>query len=203
MMWPLLAASIVTIAIAVERSVFYRRSASDMQVLQGEFLSAVRAKNFDAAAALCTKAGGTVGAVLEKVIAERNAVINAEQYLSGVAAYSAARLKDHLNYVSAIVTLAPLMGLLGTVTGMIRSFDILSISEGQPFAITGGVAELWSQRGSGCSSPLLQCWFMSGSLSGPTELLKTLRLRQVLISPVFRRSKACASTVSRRTGNLC
>lgn len=65
MMWPLLAASIVTIAIAVERTVFYRRSASDMQVLQGEFLSAVRAKNFDAAAALCKKAGGTVGAVLE------------------------------------------------------------------------------------------------------------------------------------------
>ena len=138
MMWSLLAASIVTIAIAVERTVFYRRSASDMQVLQGEFLSAVRAKNFDAAAALCKKAGGTVGAVLEKAIAERNAVINAEQYLSGAAAYSAARLKDHLNYVSAIVTLAPLMGLLGTVTGMIRSFDILSISEGQPFAITGG-----------------------------------------------------------------
>lgn len=198
-MWPLLAASIVTIAIAVERTVFYRRSASDMQVLQGEFLSAVRAKNFDAAAALCKKAGGTVGAVLEKAIAERNAVINAEQYLSGAAAYSAARLKDHLNYVSAIVTLAPLMGLLGTVTGMIRSFDILSISEGQPAVLR----KLWSQRGSGCSSPLLQCWFMSGFLSGPTELLKTLRLRQVLISPVFRRSKACASTVSRRTGNLC
>ena len=33
------------------------------------------------------------------------------------------------------------MGLLGTVIGMIGSFDILSISEGQPFAITGGVAE--------------------------------------------------------------
>ena len=151
MMWPLLAASIVTIAIAVERTVFYRRSASDMQVLQGEFLPAVRAKNFDAAAALCKKAGGTVGAVLEKAIAERNAVINAEQYLSGAAAYSAARLKDHLNYVSAIVTLAPLMGLLGTVTGMIRSFDILSISEGQPFAITGGVAEALVATGFGLS----------------------------------------------------
>ena len=95
------------------------------------------------------KAGGTVGAVLEKAIAERNAVINAEQYLSGAAAYSAARLKDHLNYVSAIVTLAPLMGLLGTVTGMIRSFDILSISEGQPFAITGGVAEALVATGFG------------------------------------------------------
>ena len=139
-MWPLLAASIVTIAIAVERTVFYRRSASDMQVLQGEFLSAVRAKNFDAAAALCKKAGGTVGAVLEKAIADRNAVINAEQYLSGAAAYSAARLKDHLHYMR---------GLLGTVTGMIRSFDILSISEGQPFAITGGVAEALVATGFG------------------------------------------------------
>lgn len=203
MMWPLLAASIVTIAIAVERTVFYRRSASDMQVLQGEFLSAVRAKNFDAAAALCKKAGGTVGAVLEKAIAERNAVINAEQYLSGAAAYSAARLKDHLNYVSAIVTLAPLMGLLGTVTGMIRSLTSYRSLKDSRLLLPAVLRKLWSQRGSGCSSPLLQCWFMSGFLSGPTELLKTLRLRQVLISPVFRRSKACASTVSRRTGNLC
>lgn len=203
MMWPLLAASIVTIAIAVERTVFYRRSASDMQVLQGEFLSAVRAKDFDAAAALCKKAGGTVGAVLEKAIAERNAVINAEQYLSGAAAYSAARLKDHLNYVSAIVTLAPLMGLLGTVTGMIRSLISYRSLKDSRLLLPAVLRKLWSQRGSGCSSPLLQCWFMSGSLSGPTELLKTLRLRVVLISPVFRRSKACASTVSRRTGNRC
>ena len=41
------------------------------------------------------------------------------------------------------------MGLLGTVTGMIRSFDILSISEGQPFAITGGVAEALVATGVG------------------------------------------------------
>ena len=33
------------------------------------------------------------------------------------------------------------MGLLGTVTGMINSFSVLSVSQGQPFAITGGVGE--------------------------------------------------------------
>ena len=37
--------------------------------------------------------------------------------------------------------MATLLGLLGTVTGMIGSFSVLSISEGQPFAITGGVGE--------------------------------------------------------------
>ena len=37
--------------------------------------------------------------------------------------------------------MAPLLGLLGTVIGMIRSFNVLNVSSGQPFAITGGVGE--------------------------------------------------------------
>lgn len=50
-------------------------------------------------------------------------------------------MKSYLNYLDVIVTLSPLMGLLGTVIGMIGSFNVLSAAEGQPFAITGGVAE--------------------------------------------------------------
>ena len=41
----------------------------------------------------------------------------------------------------AVVTMAPLLGLLGTVVGMIRAFNVLNVSSGQPFAITGGVGE--------------------------------------------------------------
>ena len=148
MMWPLLAASIVTIAIAVERTVFYRAPHPICRCFKVNFCQQYVLKILMLQPHL-QKAGAPSVTVLEKAIAERNAVINAEQYLSGAAAYSAARLKDHLNYVSAIVTLAPLMGLLGTVTGMIRSFDILSISEGQPFAITGGVAEALVATGFG------------------------------------------------------
>ena len=40
-----------------------------------------------------------------------------------------------------VVTMAPLLGLLGTVVGMIRAFNVLNVSSGQPFAITGGVGE--------------------------------------------------------------
>ena len=50
-------------------------------------------------------------------------------------------MKNYLNYLDVIVTLSPLMGLLGTVIGMIGSFNVLSVSNGQPFAVTGGVAE--------------------------------------------------------------
>ncbi|BEU88385.1 MotA/TolQ/ExbB proton channel family protein [Selenomonas sp. TAMA-11512] len=53
----------------------------------------------------------------------------------------AMELRAHLNYLSTIVTLAPLLGLLGTISGMIESFSIFSVRAGEPLAITGGIGE--------------------------------------------------------------
>ncbi len=53
----------------------------------------------------------------------------------------AMNLRARLNYLSMIVTLAPLLGLLGTISGMIESFNIFSVQAGQPLAITGGIGE--------------------------------------------------------------
>lgn len=53
----------------------------------------------------------------------------------------ASRLKDKLNYLSSIVTLAPLLGLLGTVFGMIDSFKVFNVNSNDPLNITGGIAE--------------------------------------------------------------
>ena len=51
-------------------------------------------------------------------------------------------LKKRLTILDTIITLAPLLGLLGTITGMISSFGIMSEAGlGQPHAVTGGVAE--------------------------------------------------------------
>lgn len=51
------------------------------------------------------------------------------------------RMGEGLRYLDTIVTLSPLLGLLGTVLGMIQSFQVLSIKEGKMDVITGGVAE--------------------------------------------------------------
>ena len=61
--------------------------------------------------------------------------------MESTAVHTAESLKQNLNYLDTIVTLAPLMGLLGTVLAMMKSFRVLSGSGSQPFAITGGVAE--------------------------------------------------------------
>jgi biopolymer transport protein ExbB len=64
-----------------------------------------------------------------------------ELAMEDMANRGAARLRQRLDLLNLMVTMAPLLGLLGTVVGMIRAFNVLNISSGQPFAITGGVGE--------------------------------------------------------------
>ena len=52
-----------------------------------------------------------------------------------------AKLRSRLYYLSVIVTMAPLLGLLGTISGMITSFSIFNVESGQAIAITGGCGE--------------------------------------------------------------
>ena len=51
------------------------------------------------------------------------------------------KLRKRLYYLSVIVTMAPLLGLLGTISGMISAFSIFNLESGQATAITGGVGE--------------------------------------------------------------
>ena len=54
---------------------------------------------------------------------------------------SLAKFRSRLYYLNVIVTMAPLLGLLGTISGMISAFSIFNVQEGQAHAITGGVGE--------------------------------------------------------------
>ena len=66
---------------------------------------------------------------------------NAELALINAHDEMAMQLRARLNYLSMIVTLAPLLGLLGTISGMIDSFNVFSVRTDQPLAITGGIGE--------------------------------------------------------------
>lgn len=64
-----------------------------------------------------------------------------ENALESAALLAAAKLRTRLDDLSMFVTLSPLLGLLGTVIGMIQSFSVLDVQGGKPMAITGGVGE--------------------------------------------------------------
>lgn len=139
-MYPLLLCSIIAIAILVERIRTYRAARSNMDQLRTEVVALVTAGDEKGLRALCEADGGAPAEMIAAALT-RATTAGKEAAMQGAASTIAGRLRAHLNYLETIVTLAPLLGLLGTVTGMISSFSVLSVSDGQPFAITGGVGE--------------------------------------------------------------
>lgn len=136
MMWPLLLCSLAAAAVGAERFLYYRGRRSDMAALE-EGMKAGRSAFL---AALRQDGGSAAKVVL--AVAEAGGPQAAQTFrLESAASMEQSRLLAHLPLLRLIVTLAPLLGLLGTVIGMIRSFRVLSAAGSAPFAVTGGVAE--------------------------------------------------------------
>ncbi|MBP2654570.1 MAG: tolQ: protein TolQ [Firmicutes bacterium] len=141
-MYPLVVCSVVVLAIIIERCMYLRTADISSAALLEDTVQKLRAGDWDEAAELCTKAKGVIAEMLARGLAERvDDRQQLEQILEGAAARMVTKLRYRLDYLDTIVTLAPLLGLLGTVTGMIASFSVLNIKSGQPLAITGGVGE--------------------------------------------------------------
>lgn len=137
-MIPLLACSLVSLALTLERWFFWRRIKSQKTVQT--MLGLAEAGEFDKAMKLGLDSPQPIARVLAAGLAHRNP--SPAKAMEAVAQAQIPVLKSRLGALDTIITLAPLLGLLGTVVGMIDSFDIMSeAGMGQPHAVTGGVAE--------------------------------------------------------------
>ncbi|WP_302225999.1 MotA/TolQ/ExbB proton channel family protein [Veillonella magna] len=140
-MIPLLACSLVSMAILFERMYFYKKCHTDISTLRKAMTQYIPQKNWTALQDSCDMVGGKAAEMVGEAILYDKSINVQEKFVDMKASFIAGELQNYLSYLSTIVTLAPLMGLLGTVTGMISSFNVLATAEGQPFAITGGVSE--------------------------------------------------------------
>jgi biopolymer transport protein ExbB len=65
-------------------------------------------------------------------------------------------MMERLSILDTIITIAPLLGLLGTVTGMIKAFNVVgSAGMHQPLGVTGGVAEALIATSAGLAIAIL------------------------------------------------
>lgn len=145
-MWPLLAMSILSVALSIERTMFWlsrrgRVSGAWLDkvaesLTRGDWEAASRQVHNSpsvhaqfVAPLLPLSKEGREAAVIEGVARER-----VEALRSTVERFSVT--------LSAIITAAPMLGILGTVTGIIASFQVLSGADMRdPGAVAGGVAE--------------------------------------------------------------
>lgn len=140
-MYPLMICSIIAVSILIERVRVYKKAQSDMNDLKEQLPRLTQEHRWHEIIDLCEADGGSPARVIQSAVSQNHILSNQPQIVEAAAMKEASKLRAYLNYLETITTLAPLLGLLGTVTGMIGSFSILSVSEGQPFAITGGVGE--------------------------------------------------------------
>lgn len=140
-MYLLVICSMAVIAIATERFLYYRSMSSDTQAFLAKLQPLLERQRISEALQFCEKIPKVVNQVALEGLQAYQRGGNVEKSLESAAQLSAARLRQSLNFLSAIVTLSPLFGLLGTVIGMINSFSVFNVQSGQPMAITGGVGE--------------------------------------------------------------
>jgi len=137
-MIPLVACSLISLALSIERIFFWAKLKSKNTVQ--EMLGLAEEGEFDKALDLGKRAELPIARVLAAGLAHRNP--SPAKAMEAAAQAEIPVLKSRLGVLDTIVTLAPLLGLLGTVVGMIGSFDVMSeVGMGQPHAVTGGVAE--------------------------------------------------------------
>jgi biopolymer transport protein ExbB len=126
------------LAVVIERIIFWRKARFRGPV--EKLLQLVERREFVKASELGRKVDLPAARVLTAGLEHRNPSL--PKALEVAAQAEMPILKKRLTILDTIITLAPLLGLLGTITGMISSFGIMSEAGlGQPHAVTGGVAE--------------------------------------------------------------
>ncbi|MFN3630826.1 MAG: MotA/TolQ/ExbB proton channel family protein [Casimicrobiaceae bacterium] len=139
--WPLIAVSVVALALIIERTITLRRARVIPPGLTNQVIEEYRKKGLTQELVNLTAAQGPLGQVLASGLANirspRPVVKEAIEATGVVVAHG---LERYLNALATIATAAPLMGLLGTIIGMIEIFSSQNAVGTDPARLASGIS---------------------------------------------------------------
>ncbi len=144
MMYPLLLSGLIALTVVIERWLVMKFRLSTPAGLVTEIMSSIRSgRGNQAIQERLSTIDSPVASVLAAGVKDDNATFEEIEIAMQIRAEIwVPQLEKRLDILDTIITAAPLMGLLGTITGMMASFKVLSENGvNEPNAITGGVAE--------------------------------------------------------------
>lgn len=124
----------LTSVLALFLSLYYSLTITETRLIQREFLrkvyDLVNHGNFVDAGALCEKVDGFLPRILASGLRRREmGILAVSDAMSGVGGREMERLRQKIKYLADISALSPMIGLLGTVWGMIEAFRIFAFTE--------------------------------------------------------------------------
>ena len=143
-MWPILVVSFLLITVAIERVLFiFRENGRRQPELVDKMLQSVEANDVDGAVAMGKQSQDFVARIMVYALTHREHSLG--NAFTRAASQEMQRFGQGLPTLDTCITAAPLLGLLGTVTGMMGTFAALNSGSGDigsaATKITGGVAE--------------------------------------------------------------
>jgi biopolymer transport protein ExbB len=154
-MYPLLICSIIALTVIIERAIFwigedYRRD----QALVNEVLSLAEQGNWEKVRARIGNSKDFIIRILVAGILHREFSI--AKAMETAASDELDRMRRYLPILDTIITVSPLLGIFGTVIGIILSFEMLgSAGIEEPQAVTAGIAQALITTASGLGIAIL------------------------------------------------
>ena len=147
---------IITIVMSIERAITLARASGkmSMEAFVHQIETLIEQDRIDEAIALCDKQRGTLGNVVretltrlklvreDKALTKEQKIASVQKAVEESLALELPMLEKHMTIIATIVSIATLIGLIGTVLGMIRAFAALATS-GAPdaVALATGISE--------------------------------------------------------------
>jgi biopolymer transport protein ExbB len=142
--WVIGALSVLALAVALERFVRFRADRIAPPLLMDQVLPLWQANDWPAISERLAPEDSVLAQVLRFVLAHRQMEASALSTRAGDIASLALRRQQQRAYPLAVVaTVAPLVGLLGTVVGMIEAFHVIASAGalGDPVLLAGGISK--------------------------------------------------------------
>lgn len=141
--WVIVGLGVFALFLVFLRVFFLRRADSDTTTIRAKVVGTLLESGEEEALNVCKKANGATARVLAVTIRnidrERE---HLEDIISEAVLHENNSLDKFGSAIMVIAAVAPLLGLLGTVTGMISTFDIITeFGTGDPKMLSGGISE--------------------------------------------------------------
>ena len=148
--WPITICSILTVAVVIERTLYYARNKRDVTTFIQRLQRELERGSLEGAQSLSNQLGGVVGEIAEEGV--RLIAVEKEDFSRAfdITVHIVSRkLEKYLSILATIGATAPFLGLFGTVIGVIVTLQILGEAGGQTQEVVIGIAKALIATGYG------------------------------------------------------
>ena len=142
-MYPIILLSVIALAVFLERIISLRKEKYVPKAFYEQLVSLLKKRNINEAVEVCKANKSALARISETIITNTDLPLSRLLEVAEESGRSeVSKLDKFLPSLQTIVAIAPLLGLLGTVLGMIKIFDVIAVQgTGSAEALSSGIAE--------------------------------------------------------------